>query len=141
MRRVYRTQRSSQLLAALFLTVGTTWAFLSEGGLAAAIAVFAFGAYLVATSFRTVIVLSDKDIELRSVFRTRRLLLEDIKGRREYFTYGKYGPSKNWKIVPNKAGLPTLKFGKRFEFDEVFKGWLNGLPDLDQSEPSDSKRS
>jgi hypothetical protein len=129
---VYRIQRSSRLLAALILTVGTAWAFLSEnGGLIAAIVVFVFGTWLVAITFRTVIILSDDGIELRSVFRKRHLRLEDIKGRRQYSTYGRYGASSNWKIVPNKDGLPMLKIGKGFEFDDLFSGWLNSLPDLD----------
>ena len=105
---------------------------MSPGGNLVACAVpFAFGGYLVAYAFMTTVTLPDEEIEMRTVFGREGLRLDEIQGRRSYWTYGDQGASRGWKLAPTRDGLPTLKLPMNFEFDPMFHEWLNNLPDLD----------
>jgi len=133
-RRIYRPSLFKRRFSLIVLIVAPMWGWLSRGGDAMlAVVLFAFGTWFVGLAYRSRIILSENAIEERTVFRTRTLPFDQIRGCREYYTYGRYGAHIKWELVPNSRDLPTLRFGKGFEFDDGFYEWLNKLPSLNES--------
>ena len=98
------------------------------------VAGFALAAWLVGRAYRSRITLSENTIEERTLFRTNTLPFDQIRGRREYLHYDRFGGHTRWELVPNSRDLPTVEFGKAdFDFDDAFYGWLNKLPSLNES--------
>jgi hypothetical protein len=130
--RVYRSQWWQRALAVLFPIMVPLWGAISGGWDTVTTAiVFIFCAYIPACAFMATVTLSDDAIELRTLFSRRRLRFDQIRGRREYVGYGRYGGTRRFKLEPNDRRLPTLKFDKDYTFDRVFYDWFNKLPDLD----------
>jgi hypothetical protein len=98
-----------------------------------AVLFFALGASIVGLTFRSRITLSENTIEERTLFRTNTLPFDQIRGCREYLRYDRFGGHTTWELVPNNIDLPTITFGRDFEFDNAFYEWLNKLPSLNKS--------
>jgi hypothetical protein len=98
-----------------------------------AVLFFAIGAWLVGQVYRSRITLSENAIEERSLFSTKMLSFDQIRGCHQYLQHGRFGGYTTWELIPNSRGLPTIEFRKAdFNFDDAFYEWLNKLPSLNE---------
>jgi hypothetical protein len=74
---------------------------------------------------------SDDAIELRNILEKRRLLVSEIRGRREIVRAGRAGITSTWKLVPKGERARPLALSNSFAFDGVFYEWLNKIPVLE----------
>jgi hypothetical protein len=94
------------------------------------------GAIATAITFTSRITLSDDAIELRNILEKRRLLISEIRGRREIVRASSEGITSTWKLVPKGDKARALALSNSFAFDEVFYEWLNKIPVLDAEDVS-----
>lgn len=91
------------------------------------------GLYESIYAFTSEVLLYQDAIESRSLFGSKRLSFQNIRGRREYKT-GRKTRNIYLKIESND-GSHALRSEKERNFDETFYNWFNQLPDLDAIEP------
>ena len=92
------------------------------------------GLYESIYAFTSEVLLYQDAIEARSLFGSKKLEFQNIRGRREYAT-GRRTRNTYLQIEPNDGGSPSLSFEKKRDFDEAFYDWFHRLPDLDAIEP------
>lgn len=145
--RVYKMSRQARLSSLLLLSLGT---FSSVEFLTGVLAVdyrhtrlmimglvsLVIGAIATAITFTSRITLSDDAIELRNVLEKRRLLISEIRGRREIVRASSAGITSTWKLVPRDDKARALALSNSFAFDGVFYEWLNQIPLLDVEDVS-----
>jgi hypothetical protein len=91
-----------------------------------------FGALATAITFTSRITLSDDAIELRNALEKRRLLVSEIRGRREIVRADREGFTSTWELVPKGDKPRKLSLSSSYAFDEVFYEWLNKIPVLEE---------
>ncbi len=94
------------------------------------------GAIATAITFTSRITLSDEAIELRNILEKKRLLISEIRGRREIVRASSEGITSTWKLVSKDGKARTLALSNSFAFDGVFYEWLNKIPVLDAEDVS-----
>ena len=143
--RVYRMSWGFRIFAALFLAVSTAITtekvlkvfFESQEPNFGFAVLFIFpivGAGMTAKAFSSTIRFTESSIERRSVFGMKSVSLAMIRGRREYTVQGDEGGATRYlRLVANDGS--NLDFGKsHYAFDDAFRRWFSGLPDLDSNE-------
>lgn len=96
-----------------------------------------FGACLLASVWRSKVVLTADAIEIHGLLTVRHLARSEIAGRR--LLRVNYGQTVT-AIVPNTAGAKTLKFSSSsMQTDSVLDSWLDALPDLDAKDTQASE--
>ncbi|HEU5456996.1 MAG TPA: hypothetical protein VFU68_00120 [Terracidiphilus sp.] len=110
--------------------------------LAAGFAFTLVGICLVIYCFQAAIQFTTDAIEHRTLFRTKRLPLTSIRGRKEYVVHGEGGGGTRYlRLVPDDDRLPVMDFSKSYAFDQAFFQWFYGLRDLDAEEKQPHKDS
>ncbi|MDR3793496.1 MAG: hypothetical protein P4L03_08950 [Terracidiphilus sp.] len=152
---VYRVKLSQRILAILLLCVGVFFWVVSWGGalsgereanfleLMFPVLFAGLSGYFVVRGYRNSVWLSDRTIEVRSVFNTKVLLLDKVAGRRRYLDRsGGHGPHY-WHLVveSDDDGDAKLDFEEFYTFDDFFYRWFNALPDLDERDKTLKKKS
>jgi hypothetical protein len=137
--REYRLNKVSKFLcffmAAMFLCVGALFfgvSFWVRGSFGSALLVPAvgvlFGAIVLCVSaVRARILLSAGSIAVTSIFQTRELAFDQIRGRREYSTRG----GTCLVLVPKEPHVKSISVAPNFALDEAWNTWFRALPDLD----------
>ena len=74
-------------------------------------------------------------IELKGAFKSKQIPVSAIRGRRAIVVTSNEGSTRYKRLVSSDPGIPSLDLENSFAFDEVFKQWYDGLPDLDVLEP------
>lgn len=140
--RVYKMSRRARFLSLFLLLLGVFSSVEFLTGvlpvnfrhirlLAIGIISLVIGAVATVITFTSKITLSDDTIELRNILEKRRLLISEIRGRREIVRAGRDGITSTWKLVPKGDKARTLALSNSFAFDGVFYEWLNKIPVLD----------
>jgi TPR repeat protein len=88
----------------------------------------ALGAYMIADTLASTIILDTDRIEYRHLFRRQRIRLDEIAGRKIQRTGN--GPA-TLILVPRDVGTKKFKIPCVHRTDAVFDDWLKQLPDLD----------
>lgn len=123
------------VIGSAFLAVSLTGhSHLGLTGILVGLAVTIGGLYESLYAFTSEVLLYQDAIEARSLFGSKKLAFQNIRGRRESIT-GRRTRTAYLKIESNDGGLYSLSFEKQRDFDEVFFDWFNRLPDLDVIEP------
>jgi hypothetical protein len=141
--RVYKMSRRARFLSLLCLSLGVFNSVLFLTGalsvtyrharmMIIGVGALLFGALATAVTFSSRITLSDDAIELRNILEKRRLLISEIRGRREIVRAGREGFTSTWELLP-KGDMPRkLSLSSSYAFDEVFYEWLNKIPALEE---------
>jgi len=143
--RVYRPRWFGRALALLFLAFGCFFAIgvsvkaaveLAEPeplNVLIAILFVLVGIGWTTYTFNVTVTLSEDGITHRNLLGQKRLPLNGIRGRRECVVRGgdPPGATRYLKLEPEDDRLPSISFGKNYNFDEAFYMWFNSLPDLD----------
>jgi hypothetical protein len=91
------------------------------------------GIYLVAHFFTARVTLFPDAIEVQTIWSTKRMDFNRIRGRREYETTDSDGvKTRNIKLEPLGYQQPALEFQDLYNFDAEFYEWLRSLPKLGQ---------
>jgi hypothetical protein len=124
-----------------FCGLGFALAFLlggqaqSAGALAGvtllAVAVAAFGAWMLAVMLRSKVVLTEDAVEVHGLVRVRRMARADIAGRR--LLSMQYG-QKVLLLCAKDPRVRDLKIASSMRTDAVWDAWVRALPDLDAQE-------
>ncbi len=91
----------------------------------------AFGAWMVAATLRSKVVLTEDAVAVHGLLGVRRLARSDIAGRRLLsLQYGQ----KVLVLSPKDPRARALKISSTLRTDAVWDAWINTLPDLDAQE-------
>jgi hypothetical protein len=91
-------------------------------------------------AFRSTITFTDDAIVVRNLFGEKRMLVSEIRGRREYVSSSSEGGGTRYlKLVAHDYNLPAIEFEKSYAFDADFWRWFNSLYNLDADENPGSK--
>ncbi len=89
------------------------------------------GFYLVVYFFTSAVTIFPDAIELRTLWSTKKLSLDQIRGRRESEITDAEGLKTQYiKLEPLDSRQPALELQRFFNFDDKFYEWINRVPDL-----------
>jgi len=143
-----RTYRAARWVYVLTIPVGLAFCGLgvalafplggqaqSAGALAGvtllAVAVAAFGAWMLAAMLRSKVVLTEDAVEVHGLVRVRRMARADIAGRRLLsLQYGQ----KVLLLCAKDPRVRDLRIASSMRTDAVWDAWVRALPDLDAQE-------
>ena len=89
------------------------------------------GIVLAARALKTKVILSNDAIEVCSIFSNKRLLFNEIRGRRESVQRGLTGLTTYWELEPKNENARSIEVSTCFTLDDVFCEWFDQIPDLD----------
>jgi hypothetical protein len=95
------------------------------------------GGLFTAAGFSSRIIITDDAIEKRNMFLKNRLLLSEIRGRRESLSANWLSVTDTWKLEPKDSKARPIEISSSFNLDEVFYTWMDQIPDLDEDDVSD----
>ncbi len=87
------------------------------------------GGYLILLMIRSLVILEPDAITVRTIVSTRKLLRDEIEGRRLLPGY-----ISTLELIPRDKGKKKLSIGMLMRTDALFHAWFSGIPDLDAQE-------
>lgn len=91
------------------------------------------GLFMVAYHFNTWVIIFPDAIEWETLWSRKRLLVREIRGRREYETTDSDGvTTQHIELMPVDRGKKAIEFTRYYNFDDTFYRWLDQIPKVER---------
>lgn len=88
------------------------------------------GGYMILLMLRSLVILAPDAIAVRTILSTRKLLRDEIEGRRLLRT----PYIATLELIPRDKGKKKLRIGMLMRTDALFQAWFSGIPNLGAQE-------